>query len=74
MPYTWVMITASSPKGGILSQVCLPRLYLTPRESPEGKRESVGIPAFSGHLQDWAVFLPSGNHHHRTMVGKSEAL
>lgn len=59
------------PQGGILPSVPLPGLYPTPRKNP--KRESVEVPDLPGHWQDWPLLLPSGNPHHRTTGGKSEA-
>lgn len=46
MPYPWIMVTASSPKGGIFPHVHLPDLYPTPSKSPEG--ESIEVPAVPG--------------------------
>lgn len=71
MPYPWVMVTASSPEGGMAPHVYLPGLHPTLRKSSEG--ECVEAPAFPGHWQDWVLLLPIGNPHHRTMGGKSEA-
>lgn len=74
MLYPWIMVTASSPEGGIFPHVHLLGLHLAPRKIPKGETESLEVPAFPGHWQDWALLLPTGNPHHMTMGGKSGAL
>lgn len=74
MPHPWITVTASFPKGGMFPHVRIPGLHPTPRKSPKGERESVEVPAFPSHWQDWAPLLCSGGEsYHRTMGGKSEA-
>lgn len=72
MPYPWIMVTVSSPEGGVVPHVYLPGLHPTPRKVLEG--ECVEVPASPGNWQNWALLLSSGNPHHRTMGGKSEGL
>lgn len=74
MPCPWMTATTSFPKGGMLPLIHLPSLYPILRKSPEGEGDSVEVSVFLGHLQDWAPLLPSRNHDHSTMRGKSEAL
>lgn len=56
-PFAWIIVTASFPEG-ISPHVHLSRIYPAPRKSPGGKGESVEVPAFPGHSQDWAMRLP----------------